>query len=137
VGVANYIDCILAREESHRLVDYRLCLREIARILKERFPVRALADVPREAFAALYGELARNDVPGWDYTRYGEPRFFLKLLRRHAITGAFAHPDYGGNTGGAGWAFLRDRFLDKHQRTLFDFGQALEPGLGDNPAYRG
>jgi hypothetical protein len=137
VGVANYIDCILAREESHRLVDYRLCLREIARVLKNRFPTRALADVPREAFAALYGELARNDVPGWDYSQYDEPRFFLKLLRRHAVTGAFSHPDYGGNTGGAGWAFLRERYLDTQPRTLFDFGQALEPGLGHNPAYRG
>jgi hypothetical protein len=136
VGIANYIDCVLAREEAHRLVDYRICLTQIARILGSQHSSRSLSEIAREPFVELYEQLARNEVPGWNYEDYAEPRHFLKLLRRHAVTGAFSHPDYGGNSGGAGWAFLGERY-HSNGTSLFDFGNALEPELGRSTVYLG
>ena len=99
VGVVNYIDKVLARAERHHLDDYKICLSIIDGVLRQRYPGRDPADLPPEAYADLYGQMASDDVPGWDTPRYGSPRFFLLLLRRHAMTGAFAHPRYGGNSG--------------------------------------
>jgi hypothetical protein len=77
-------------------------------------------------------------VPGWDYEAYGNPRFFLQLLRRHAITGAFAHPKYCGNAGASGWAYLEERYRDPQTgATLFNWRQAQEPPLGTSEHYRG
>jgi len=132
-GAANYIDKILAREERHHLIDYQICLRQIDRLLRQREPAFEPENVSEDRYVTLYQQMADgNDgsVPGWDTTEYGSPRYFLNLLRRHAFTGAFAHPKYGGNTSNAGWAFLADRFP-------FDWQRSLEFGLGRDTTYRG
>jgi hypothetical protein len=53
VGEVNFIDNILAREERHRLVDYKICLRIIDRVLRQRSIYRALADEPRSLLRSL------------------------------------------------------------------------------------
>ena len=137
VGVVNYIDKVIARAESHNADDYRTCLSIIDGVLRQRFPGRDPATLPPEAYADLYDQMGRDDVPGWDTARYGSPRFFLLLLRRHAMTGAFVHPRHGGNSGTAGWAYLETRFRDADGNTLFDWRQAMEAPLGRNTDYRG
>ena len=42
VGAVNYIDNILAREESHHLIDYQICLEQIDRVLRQRNPIRRI-----------------------------------------------------------------------------------------------
>jgi len=137
VGVVNYIDKVLARAEQHNADDYHTCLFLIDGLLRRRFggldPLRLSGDV----YGALYDEMATDRVDGWDTGRYGSPRFFLLLLRRHAMTGAFVHPRAGGNSGAAGWSYLEDRFTDEQGRTLFDWRRAIEAPLGHNTDYRG
>jgi hypothetical protein len=130
VGAATYIDHILAREESHHLVDYRKCLRQIDRILRLRDPGHEPADVAREFYEEIYREMAAGDVAGWDKNDYGSPRSFLDIVRRHAFTGAFSHPKYGGNAAAAGWQYLASNFP-------FDWRRSLEPPLGTNTTYLG
>ena len=137
VGVVNFIDKIIAREERHHYSDYRIALSIIRDILRQRCPDAEPADAPREAFVELYEQMGRGAVPGWDCERYREPRYFLQLLRRHTYTGAFSHPRYGGNVLAAGWAFLGDRYRDADGNTLFDWERFSEPPLGANPDYRG
>jgi hypothetical protein len=136
VGIVNFIDNILAREEAHRLNDYRLCLSIIDAVLRRRNPFIEPAEMPRDMFIELYEQMARDDVPGWDYSRYKSPRFFLQLLRRHAFTGAFCHPRYGGNAGAAAWAFLSERYTDGGH-TLFDWRLAIEKPFGTSSSYQG
>jgi hypothetical protein len=130
VGVVNYIDKVVARAERHHIADYRTCLDLIDGVLEARNPGRDPLTLPRDAFADLYGEMANDRVDGWDTGRYGSPRYFLLLLRRHAMTGAFVHPRHGGNSGTAGWAYLQSRYP-------FDWGAAMEAPLGRNTDYRG
>lgn len=130
VGVVNYIDKVVARAERHHLDDYRTCLEIVDDLLKARHPGRDPLTLPRDAFADLYDEMATDSVAGWDTARYGSPRFFLLLLRRHAMTGAFVHPRHGGNSGTAGWAYLQDRYP-------FDWQAAIEAPLGRNTDYHG
>lgn len=137
VGAVNYIDKILAREEAHHLVDYRICLELIDQILRARNPVTEPTKLPREMYAELYAQMASGNVPGWNYGRYGSPRYFLQLLRRHTLTGAFSHPRYGGNPMALGWRYLEERYRDADGATLFDWARSLELPLGRNPAYRG
>ena len=137
VGVVNYIDKVIARAESHNADDYRDCLAIIDAIMRSRFPGRDPATLAPEAYGDLYDQMGRDDVPGWDRARYGSPRYFLLLLRRHAMTGAFVHPRHGGNSGTAGWAYLETRFRDADGNTLFDWRQAMEAPLGRNTDYRG
>jgi hypothetical protein len=137
VGVVNYIDKVIARAERHNADDYKTCLSIIDGVLRGRFPGRDPLTLPAEAYADVYGEMARDDVSGWDHARYASPRFFLLLLRRHAMTGAFVHPRHGGNSGTAGWAYLESRFRDKAGASLFDWRQAMEAPLGRNTDYRG
>ena len=129
VGEVNAIDKLLAREEAHRLVDYRDCLREIARILRQRNPYMEPGAMSKEYFDDLYDQMASGTVPGWDYSAYGNPSFFLYILRRHAVVAAFAHPKYSGNVGAAGWAYLSEKYP-------FDWRPALESPLGTSPHYR-
>jgi len=136
VGVANFIDKLVAREERHHLDDYKICLALVDTVLRQRYPFNDPWLGPVELFSNLYNELATGNVPGWDYGSYGNPSYFLWLLRRHTITGAFAHPKYGGNNAAAGWRFLADRY-QRDGQTLFDWGQAQEPPLGTSPEYRG
>ncbi|MET9293916.1 gluconate 2-dehydrogenase subunit 3 family protein [Streptomyces sp. NPDC003077] len=137
VGTVNYIDKLVARQEQHHADDYHICLSLIGDILRFRFGGLDPASAPPEMYADLYREMETEKVDGWDYSRYGSPRFFLLLLRRHAMTGAFVHPKYGGNSGAAGWMYLESRFRDSADRTLFDWRQALESPLGHNTDYRG
>jgi hypothetical protein len=137
VGVVNYIDKLLAREERHYADDYRSCLDIIDALLRDRYPGRDPVTLPPETFEDLYNEMATDLVAGWDTGRYGSPRFFLLLLRRHAMTGAFVHPRHGGNSGTAGWVYLESRYRDAQDRTLFDWRAAIEAPLGRDTEYRG
>ena len=133
VGAVNYIDKILSREERHHRMNYRLCLRIIDGLLRQRNPFTDTYLMSREMYGELYDQMLNGpdgNVPGWPYGEYGRPRFFMELLRRHTYTGAFSHPKYGGNAGAAGWEFLASRYP-------FDWQAALEAPLGRNPDYRG
>jgi hypothetical protein len=122
VGVANYIDKLVAREERHHRSAYETCLED-------------------DAFEAVYDQMARNDQAlfndGWDPGRYQDPSYFLWLLRRHAWTGAFAHPKWGGNPGGMAWNYLSERFTGDDGRTAFAWKRAIEPPLGESTEYAG
>lgn len=137
VGAVNYIDKLLARSEQHHADDYRICLRIIDGLLRSRFggldPLMLAPDV----YVDLYAEMATNDVEGWDRERYTDPAFFILLLRRHAMTGAFAHPKSGGNSGAAGWMYLESQYRDEQGQTLFDWRRAIESPLGHSTDYRG
>ncbi len=137
IGAANFIDNILAREENHHLIDYKICIAEIDRILRQRNPFIEPAIMPREMYMNLYDEMTKNEVAGWDKSKYESPLYFLQLLRRHTFTGAFAHPKYGGNIGAAGWAYLSTRYQDDSGKTLFDWKRAIEKPLGVNNDYHG
>jgi hypothetical protein len=143
VGEVNFIDNILAREERHHLVDYKICLRIIDAVLRQRNPYTEPSKMSRNVYFALYNDMASNTLAGWDYGAYSSPQYFLYLLRRHVATGAFCHPKYGGNAGAAGWAYLGDRYRapspgpGQTGATLFDWSRALEKPLGRNADYLG
>jgi hypothetical protein len=146
IGVVNFIDKIVAREECHRLVDYKICLELIDRVLRQRDSYEEPAQMPVSMYDDLYNEMAEDRVPGWDYSRYNSPRSFLQLLRRHTYTGAFSHPKYGGNAGAAGWAYLAHNLRNplsgtlasaESQMTAFDWSRALEKPLGRSQEYHG
>jgi len=104
LGVANYIDKVIAREERHQAYAYKTCLEMLDRVLRRRNPGRDPGFLDESHFVRLYDEMASNPQAlfsdGWDPSRYSNPGYFLWLLRRHAWTGAFAHPKYGGNPRG-------------------------------------
>ncbi|ORE86533.1 hypothetical protein [Aurantimonas sp. 22II-16-19i] len=140
VGEVNAVDKLLAREEAHRLIDYKLCLRQIVRALRAQNPYLDPSELPAEDYVQLYEAMAasRNrdrKISGWDYDEYADPSYFLYVLRRHAVTAAFGHPRYAGNVGAAGWAYLEERYSDP-VGTLFDWRAALEAPLGTSPHYR-
>ncbi len=138
VGVVSFIDNLLAREESHRLSDYRICLNQIDKVLRQRNPFVEPDRMPRDMYVELYEQMATNNVTGWDYAQYSSPRFFLQLLRRHTLTGAFSHPKYGGNAAATGWAYLSERYVDLGTgETLFDWRRAIEAPIGTSAEYRG
>ncbi|HEY4902306.1 MAG TPA: gluconate 2-dehydrogenase subunit 3 family protein [Candidatus Sulfotelmatobacter sp.] len=142
-GEVNFIDNILAREERHHLTDYKICLRIIDQVLRQRNPFTEPGRMSRDVYFDLYNEMASNNVAGWDYQAYSSPQYFLYLLRRHAVTGAFCHPKYGGNTGAASWAYLSERYRvrpsgpDQPSQTLFDWRRSIETPLGVNVDYVG
>ncbi len=152
VGAVSFIDKLLARQERHRLVDYRICLDLCFRLLQYWHPNDDPLKLARDEYAALYEQLAMpvaGAIPGWDYGRYQNPRFFLQLLRRHTFTGAFSHPKHGGNVGAAGWQFLASNLTDPATGQLptlqavnapapyFDWARAHEAPLGRNEEYHG
>lgn len=137
VGEVNFVDNLLAREEWHRLVDYKTCLKIMDGILRQRVPNTEPSKMPDSAFDKLYADMAADTAPEWDKAAYGSPRFFLTLIRRHLVMGAFSHPKYGGNVGGAGWGYLSERYTDKNGNTLFDWARAIEKPLGNNEDYQG
>jgi hypothetical protein len=139
----NFVDNILAREERDHLLDYKICLRIIDRVLRRRNPFTEPSRMSRNIYFELYQDMASNTVAEWDYVVYSNPQYFLYLLRRHVVTGAFCHPKYGGNAGAAGWAYLEDRYRlpavapTQLGATLFDWSRALEKPLGRNADYLG
>ena len=130
VGVVNFIDKLLAKEENHHLLDYKICLKIIDEILRSRNPFIEPELMSKEMYIELYDEMASGTVTGWDYEAYNSPQYFLQLMRRHSFTGAFAHPKYGGNASGSAWAYLAERYQ-------FNWRQAIEPPLGISQDYRG
>lgn len=137
IGIVNFIDNLVAREERHHLIDYKICLDMIAGIVRKRAPQSEPAKAPKEIFIELYAEMASGTVADWDASKYNDPIYFLQMLRRHAYTGAFSHPKHGGNAGALGWRYLADRFRDANGTTLFDWSRAIEQPLGVNPDYYG
>ena len=137
VGAANHIDKIVAREENHHLVDYKLCLGEINRLLRMRNPYQEPRQMPIGMYIELYDQMGSGAVPGWNYNTYGSPQYFLNLLRRHTLTGAFSHPKHCGNAGASGWAYLSERYVSEDGSTLFRWQQAIEKPYGTNEHYRG
>jgi hypothetical protein len=137
VGIVNFIDKLIAREEQHHLIDYKICLNLIAGIIRKRAPGIEPARAPNEIFIDLYGEMASGRVKDWDVSKYNDPTYFLQMLRRHAFTGAFSHPKYGGNATALGWRYLADRFRGANGETLFDWQRSIEEPLGTNSDYHG
>ena len=137
MGVVNFIDKLVAREERHRLIDYKVCLRILDKILRQRHPGLAPQQAPLQTYEDLYNEMASGNVSGWDTSEYGNPNFFLQLLRRHTYTGAFSHPKYGGNASAAAWAYIEEMLGDAKGNSCFDWRQAIEPPLGTSGDYLG
>ena len=140
VGVVNFIDKVLAREERHNKIDYDLCLREIERLLRLRDSTRDPDKAGKGVFTQLYNEMMageEGEVPGWNRNVYRNPKHFLRMVRRHTFLGAFAHPKYGGNADAMGWRFLAETFRDPQNGNVFTWQRAIEPPLGSSPDYRG
>jgi len=138
VGEIAFIDNILAREEHHRLNDYKICLSLLKQVLRQRNPYEEPELISKEIYNDLYTEMATDKVDGWDTSKYQSPLFFLNLLRRHACTGAFSHPKYGGNSAGSGWAYLQERYTDPQSgNSLFQWRDAVEKPLGNSADYLG
>jgi hypothetical protein len=101
VGATNYVDKVVAREERHRLYAYKACLEMLDAVLRARHAGRDPEFLEESSYTRLYDEMADAKrwpalfADGWNPARYGDPGHFLWLLRRHAMTGAFAHPKYG------------------------------------------
>ncbi len=137
VGVVNFIDKLLASHESHHAIDYSLCLELIGAVLRARHPGMEPETVPRETYDDLFTAMGLGKVDGWDYGRYQDPAYFLKLLRRHTYTGAFCHPRQGGNVGAAGWAYLKESYRGPNGESCFEWEKAIEPPFGTNDTYLG
>lgn len=131
MGAVNFIDKLLAGPECHHLASYRDCLLLINGLLRKRNPYQEPRAMGEEMFVELYRQMASGNIPGWDTSRYSNPAYFLKLLRRHTFTGAFSHPRHGGNSGAYAWDYLSERFPP------FDWRGGLEPPWGTNADYRG
>lgn len=130
-GAVNFIDKLISGPELHHRDDYKACLREINRLLRNRNPYQEPAQMPEEMYVRLYEEMGRGSVPGWNPGVYDNPAYFLRTLRRHTFMGAFGHPKYGGNQGGFAWDYLAEAFPP------FAWREGLEPPLGTNAGYRG
>ncbi len=142
VGEVNFITNILAKDERHHLTDYKVCLNIIDQILRKRNPVSESWQSSDKLIEELYEQMASGNVPDWDYGRYANPTFFLGLVRRHTLTGAFSHPRHGGNIRGVGWNYLRDKYDIKNDAaqvigTDFNWQLALEKPTGIHEDYRG
>src|SRR3974377_211042 len=64
VGVANFIDKLVAREENHLCVDYKVCLGIINRLLRQRNPYAEPRQMDRDMFVEMYQQLGSGQVPG-------------------------------------------------------------------------
>ena len=142
VGEVNYMTNILAREERHHLLDYKVCIGLIDQLLRIRNPYVDSWEVSDTMIQQLYAEMSTGNVNGWDHTKYANPVYFLGLLRRHGLMGAFSHPRYGGNIGGVGWAYLKEKYpivndAGQTTGTYFNWEAAMEQPLGTNADYKG
>ena len=66
--------------ERHRLNDYRLCLKQIDRVLRKRNPNAEPSEISKEIYNDLYnddgpgpGDVPANRIDGWDYGAYSNP----------------------------------------------------------------
>ena len=135
IGVVNFIDKLLARQERHHVINYQLCLSEMKQVLLRLNNTQEPEDMDEYFYARLFEIMEKNDFSVWNKAKYDNPAYFLKALRRHIITGAFSHPRHGGNTQALGWQFLADLLSNKPEDNLFDWRQALEIPLGNNKDY--
>ncbi|MEH0155556.1 gluconate 2-dehydrogenase subunit 3 family protein [Limibacter armeniacum] len=136
VGVVNFIDKVLTREETYHLVDYRICLEVIDRLLRKRNPFIDPVEMGSEIYETLYDEMMSGQfIPDWDYSKFNNPQYFMELIRRHTFTGAFCHPRYGGNIGAAGWEYISESNKDAEGNTLFNWKLAIEQPFGENLEY--
>jgi len=135
IGAVSFIDNLVAREERHHLIDYKICLRLIDGLLRHRFPGLAPEQVSKDGYQDLYKQMAAGVVDGWDAEQYQSPNYFLQLLRRHTYTGAFSHPKYGGNIAGAGWAYLEQNYVGPQGESCFDWKRSIEAPLGASTDY--
>jgi hypothetical protein len=130
-GAVNFIDKLIAGPELHHRDDYKLCLPEIDRLLRQRNPFQEPSQMPKEMYAALYSEMGAGNPPGWNFGVYDNPAYFMRTLRRHTFMGAFSHPKYGGNAGGFAWDYLSEA------HGPFAWREALEAPLGTSTEYFG
>lgn len=137
VGVVNFIDKLVAGPELHQRYAYKTCLAQINNVLRQRNPYFEPRDMDEKLYVDLYAALASNNVPEWNTSVYNNPSYFLKLLRRHTVMGAFSHPKYGGNVGAAAWDYLAERLTDPQGRLAFDWRQAIEQPWGTSTEYAG
>jgi len=137
IGVTNYIDKLLAKEESHHINDYKICLQLISDVLRHRKPDSQPWVLSDEIYENLYYDMVKNSVENWDYTKYGNSNYFVKLLRRHTFTGSFTHPKYCGNISTIGWNYLEERYKDDNNDTLFNWRKSIEKPIGISERYRG
>lgn len=141
LGVANFIDKVVAKEERHHLYTYRTCLDMLDTVLRRRNGGTPPEAVEEGEYRRLYDEMRFHSaalfVDGWNKERYKSPSFFLQVLRRHAMSGAFSHPKYCGNPSGLGWDYLGSRFRTDAGATAFDWRQGMEAPLGTSNEYRG
>lgn len=126
VGVVNYIDKLIAREERQHLYTYKTCLAQVDRVLRTRNPYIQPRFMGEQMFIDLYEHLSESNpsyrsmlaADGWNLDLYSSPKFFLEVLRRHVVTGAFSHPRHGGNAGGLAWDYLTERYEFNWRRTI-------------------
>lgn len=137
VGVVNGIDKVLARTERHRAADYHVALDLIGHHLRARFGGTDPAQCPVAAYDDVLAGLAAGTLDGWPPDARTRPDQFGRLLRRHAVTAAFAHPRHGGNVDAQGWRYLEDRYVDAVGNTAFAWRRAVEKPLGSSAGYRG
>ena len=136
IGTVNFIDKLIARNERHHIDDYKICIKEIKRVLLSLNPFQEPCDMDEYFYEKIYQIMDSNDFNFWDKTLYQKPSYFLKTLRRHIITAAVSHPKYGGNTDALGWKFLDSLLQDSDDTNAgFDWRRSLEPSLGTNNDY--
>ncbi len=138
IGCVNFIDKLISRDELHHIINYKLCLKEIKRILFALNTFQEPKEMDEYFYQRIYQIMSQNDFTIWNKATYENPSYFIMVLRRHIITAAFSHPKHGGNTDALGWQFL-DSLLrnNNHDGAGFDWQQALEKPLGINNDYIG
>jgi len=138
IGCVNFIDKLIAKDERHHIIDYKLCLKEIKRILLLLNQFQEPGEMDEYFYQRVYEIMINTDFSLWDKSRYEEPDYFIKVLRRHIITAAFSHPKYGGNTLALGWQFLNALLKENNEDNAgYDWRQAIEKPLGTNTEYAG
>jgi gluconate 2-dehydrogenase gamma chain len=92
-GVIHFIDAALATFDADKKVLYLQWMEEVQQVRKKMFPesanVRGLTDAQQIALM-----------------RAIEAMPFFETLRTHTVMGFLGSPEYGGNRGGAGWAYI-------------------------------
>lgn len=105
-GVVYFIDAALASFDADRRPDYRKGLAEVRRAAARLFPGKAgIGGLTREQVGQLLTNIEKTE--------------FFQLLRTHTVLGFLGSPSYGGNRGGAGWAYIG-----------FEDRMAFEPPFG-------
>lgn len=138
VGCVNFIDKLIAKDEPQHIITYKICLKEIKRVLVMLNSFQEPKNMDDTFYQRIYQIMNKKDFTIWNKDIYEDPSYFLKVLRRHIITATFSHPKHGGNTNALGWQFLDSVLSDgKHENAGYDWQQAMEKPLGTNQEYIG